>query len=127
MDKDLDVDVILNMFRHSDASQAFSPAEVIFKQDSDADKMYLVIEGVVEVGVDGRSVATLTPGNILGEMALVLKMPRAATALAKTNCKLVPIDRDKFIQIVKDYPQFALFIIKDLSKKIIELNKKVTA
>jgi len=124
MNEDLDIDIV-EMFRYSNISQEFSTSDIIFKQGAYADKMYVIVDGDVEIDVDGRIVATLTPGNIVGEMALVDNLPRSATAIAKTSCRLVPIDRNNFIYIVKEHPQFALFIIKDLSYKIRELNQKL--
>lgn len=119
-----DIDIV-EMFRYSKISHEFSAGEIIFKQGAYADKMYVITEGDVDINVDGRIVATLTSGNILGEMALMENLPRSATAIAKSNCKLVPIDRNNFIFIVKEHPQFALFIIKDLSNKIRELNLRL--
>lgn len=124
MNADLDIDIV-EMFRYSNISQEYSASDIIFKQGAYADKMYVIVDGDVSIDVDGRIVATLTPGNILGEMALVENLPRSATAIAKTNCRLVPIDRNNFIYIVKEHPEFALFIIKDLSNKIRELNQKI--
>ena len=125
MNEDLEIDIV-EMFRYSNISQEFSATDIIFKQGAYADKMYVIVDGDVDIEVEGRIVATLTPGNIVGEMALVENLPRSATAIAKTHCRLVPIDRDNFIYIVKEHPQFALFIIKDLSNKIRELNLKVS-
>ena len=53
-------------------------------------------------------------------MALVQKRPRSATAVAKTECRVVPIDKNSFLYIVKENPSFALFIMKDLSSKVRE-------
>lgn len=124
MNTEPDIDIV-EMFKYSNISRDFSASDIIFKQGAYADKMYVIVDGDVEIDVDGRIVATLTPGNIVGEMALVENLPRSATAIAKTNCRLVPIDRDNFIYIVKEHPEFALFIIKDLSNKIRELNLKL--
>ena len=125
MDTDSEIDIV-EMFRYSNISQQFSANDIIFKQGAYADKMYVIIEGDINIDVDGRIVATLSSGSILGEMSLVENLPRSATAIAKSDCKLVPIDKNNFIFIVQEHPQFALFIIKDLSNKIRELNLRLS-
>lgn len=124
MNMDLNIDIV-EMFRYSKISETFTKSETIFKQGSYADKMYVILEGDIDIQVDGRNVASLSPGHILGEMALVDNLPRSAAAIAKTDCKLVPVDRESFLYIVKEHPQFALFIIKDISNKLRDLNQRV--
>jgi CRP-like cAMP-binding protein len=124
MDKN-EVD-ILEMFRYSKKYDTYSAGETIFEKGSSGQIMYIILEGEIEINVDGSVVGTLTEGQILGEMALVEKRPRSATAISKTDSKIVPIDRETFLYIVKEEPLFALFIMQDLSHKIRDLNERLT-
>ncbi len=122
----MDIDII-ELFKHSKITKSYTPGDVIFEQGSSGETMYIVLEGVVQVTVNGKEVAELKAGHILGEMSIVEKRPRSASAISKTDSKLVPIDKESFLYIVKENPQFALFIMKDLSHKIRELNQLLTA
>lgn len=117
---------ILEMFRFSKKFETYKPGETIFDKGSDGGIMYIIIEGEIEIQVDGVVVGKLFEGQILGEMALVQNEPRSATAVAVTDTKIVPIDRDAFLYIVKQEPLFALFVMKDLSHKIRVLNQRLT-
>ena len=86
--------------------------------------MHIILEGEIEIYVDGSVVGKLFEGQVLGEMALVEDEPRSATAIAKTETKIVPIDRKTFLLIIKEEPLFALFVIKDLSHKIRILSRR---
>ena len=116
----------LEMFRYSKKYDTYSPGDTIFKKGSMGGTMYIILEGEIEIYVDGSVVGKLFEGQVLGEMALVENEPRSATAIAKTESKIVPIDREAFLYIVKEEPFFALFVIKDLSHKIRILNQRIT-
>ncbi len=121
--KELD---ILEMFRFSKRYETYSQGEIIFEKGSDGGIMYIILEGEIEIKVNGAVVGKLFEGQILGEMALVEDQPRSATAIAATDTKVVPINREAFLLIVKEEPLFALFVMKDLSHKIRVLNQKLT-
>jgi CRP-like cAMP-binding protein len=56
---------------------------------------------------------TLSAGAIVGEMALIDKnAPRSASVIAKTNCRLAPIDEKRFEWMVAQTPSFALHVMR---------------
>ncbi len=69
----------------------------VFREGDTPDVAYLVEAGEVTVSAvrEGQVVtlATLRAGDLLGEMAVIDDAPRTATAIAKTDCVLMPIDR----------------------------------
>jgi CRP-like cAMP-binding protein len=60
------------------------------------------------VGVDG----------FFGEMALVDQAPRSATALAKTDCTVIPINEQRFLFMVEETPFFALTVMRTLTARL---------
>jgi hypothetical protein len=75
-------------------TQQLSPGETLFEQgDSteDLNLVFLVLDGVLEVLVDGEVVAELGPGAIVGERGLLEGGTRTATLRAKTKCKVVGV------------------------------------
>jgi len=59
-----------------------SKGEVLFREGEEGNDVYLVNEGSVEVWKDGKLVATLEEGDIIGEMALLYSVTRSATIIA---------------------------------------------
>uniref|UniRef100_A0ABD2XEI8 cGMP-dependent protein kinase n=1 Tax=Trichogramma kaykai TaxID=54128 RepID=A0ABD2XEI8_9HYME len=57
-------------------------------------------EGQVEVSRDGRYLSTLSPGKVLGELAILYNCKRTATITAATDCQLWAIDRQCFQTIM---------------------------
>jgi CRP-like cAMP-binding protein len=68
--------------------------------------------------IDGKLVETVRPGGILGEMALIDAAPRSATAIAKTQCVLVPIDEKRFADLIQRRPEFALHVMRVLANRL---------
>ncbi len=113
----------LAMFKDSDKTENYSKGTFIFHQAEPAASMYVILEGEVDILLNNRVIATFKPGHIFGEMALIDEKPRSANAFAKTDCKVVPIDKDSFLYLVQNTPYFALHVMKILSMKIRSLDE----
>jgi CRP/FNR family cyclic AMP-dependent transcriptional regulator len=101
--------------------------EVIFHEGDEANAMYVVLNGEMEVmkasrnGVDAR-VAVLGPGDWFGEMSIVDVQPRSATVRAVAPTRLVRIsaaDLDTlYRQDVRSYAIVVLNLARELSRRL---------
>ncbi|KQV64294.1 cyclic nucleotide-binding protein [Nocardioides sp. Root122] len=82
--------------------QGWSP----IAESTPADKAYLITEGEVSVRKGGTEVATLGPGAVVGEGAIVNKTLRSATIVALTPLKVVHFTREQVQELVEDVPAF---------------------
>jgi CRP/FNR family transcriptional regulator, cyclic AMP receptor protein len=80
--------------------------------------MYVVQEGDVDIVLADRVSDSSGPGGIIGEMALISDKPRSATAVAKTDCKLVPIDEKRFTFLVQQTPYFAIQVMRVIAARL---------
>ena len=74
------------------------------KQGEEADAIYLLLDGVIQVDVDGEEIANLGPGALIGERAVLEGGSGTATLLAVTPCKVaearkVELDLDKLAEV----------------------------
>jgi len=88
---------------------------VIIREGERGDQMFILVSGELEVTVENKHIDYLTAGTILGEMAMVDDRPRSATATAATDVVLAPIDRERFLAILRQSPQFAVRIMNIMS------------
>lgn len=71
-----------------------------------ADKAYLITEGEVSVRKGGVEIATLGPGKVVGEAAIVNRTLRSATIVALTPLKVVHFTSERLEQLVDQVPAF---------------------
>ena len=80
-----------------------SAGDEIIRQGDRGDHFYLVETGELEAQAEER-VALLGPGDGFGEIALLRDVPRTATVIARTDAKLLALDRDDFLAAVTRDP-----------------------
>jgi MFS family permease len=73
---------------------------LVVRQGEAGDRLYVIVEGTVDVLVDGRLVATTGPGGTFGEIALIRDVPRTATVVTTTEARFFALDRDEFLRVV---------------------------
>lgn len=96
--------------------------EVIFDEGDEGQAIYIVLEGEVLIcrqgkGEEGR-LALLTPGKFFGELALLDDEPRAAQAVAATDCRLAVFFRADFIGLLDTHARVASKIGRQLARHI---------
>ena len=69
--------------------------ETLFEQGSPGSELFLLLDGVLSVEVDGETVAELGPGAILGERAILEGRGRTSTLRAMTPCRLAVVPREE--------------------------------
>jgi MFS family permease len=79
----------------------------LFSQGDPGDRFYVIVDGEVEVLVDGARVRTEGPGEWFGEIALLREVPRTATVRALDAVELRALERDEFLGAVAGDPRSA--------------------
>ena len=67
----------------------------------------VVLEGTVDVVIDGETVATCGSGQYFGEIALLEHGTRTATVVAATDCTVDVINQAEFATLLADHPDIA--------------------
>lgn len=113
-------------------SQSHQAGEVVFTEGEQGDRLFIVISGLVQVWKNhGSPNASLLseygPGRLFGEMALVDRLPRSATALAVEHTSLLSLSREDFRGLVTQYPELAMSVMRSLSAIVRESNDSFVA
>ncbi len=71
--------------------RTLEPDETLVEQGAPGDELYLILDGVLAVAIDGEEVAEIGPGAIVGERAFLEGGTRTATLSARTRCRVAVI------------------------------------
>ncbi|WP_026732358.1 cyclic nucleotide-binding domain-containing protein [Fischerella sp. PCC 9605] len=115
----------ITIFQKQPDPKVFSTGQVIFEEGRTGDCMYGVMEGEVNLLVNGKVVETITAGNVFGTGVLIGIKTRTYTAIAKTECKLAYLDKKRFLFAVQETPMFALEVIGNYSQRLERLRQEV--
>jgi CRP-like cAMP-binding protein len=114
---------LLRLFRYERNTVSYKAGQTIFEDGQPGDKMYVVLEGDVGIFLQGRLLLTAHPGTTFGEMALIDNSPRTGSAIARTDVLLVPMDRQRFLFMVQETPDFALHVMHVMAQRLRDQHK----
>jgi CRP-like cAMP-binding protein len=110
---------------------AFEPGEVVCEAGEVADAAYVILEGEVEFVVPGpkgeRVLGRQGPGSMFGEVGLLCDSDRLATVRAVTPLSLMRINRDCFLRMMQDNPQFSMAVATELARRVVSFAERAGA
>ena len=92
--------------------------EIICREGNPGRDCYVIVEGRATASIDGRTVATLGRGAVLGEIALLDGGPRTATVVADTPIRLYVFDPSEFESMLAHVPSVARKVMATLSTRL---------
>ena len=99
-------------------------AQAVFKEGDQGDAMYLIVDGKVKIHSGEHTFAELGQKQCFGEMAILDAEPRSATVTALSDLSLLKIRREDFTEILADKPEISQGIIKVLTRRLREANRR---
>ena len=82
------------------------------------DKMYLLLDGEINLIANNKVIGIVRKGEIFGEMASISQTPRSAAAVAKIDCRVVSLDDKQFQNALRKKPDFALMLMSVMIGRI---------
>jgi CRP-like cAMP-binding protein len=108
----------LGLFKNLTDTEVFKAGETIFNEGDSGKEMFVIQEGEVDISLHDSVIDTIGAGMPLGEMGLIDGQSRSASAIAKTECKLVRVDERKFKFLVQETPFFALQLMRIIVERL---------
>ncbi|HAZ44139.1 MAG TPA: mechanosensitive ion channel protein MscS [Cyanobacteria bacterium UBA11369] len=106
--------------------QRLQQSQILFRENDPGDAFYIVLEGAVEVYVEkiNKHLVNLTAGKFLGELALMLGIPRTATVRALEETTVFAINKTGFQKLLSEHPELYEQIVQELAKHQEELTAR---
>lgn len=112
-----------------------APGETLFRQDETSDSIYVLVSGEAEVrsryGDAEHEIATLAPGTLIGEFALLLDEHRTRSVVARTDAVLWELTRTAFeAGLAAAAPwatTFLMAVARDLAREMLAVDRQLVA
>ncbi len=97
----------------------YQPGEVVFNEGDEGEFVYIIISGEVEIiknykKENQKLLSVLVEKEIFGEVSLFSLVKRTATAVAKTQTKIVKLHFQCFKDIIEKYPEDGIKIVQHM-------------
>ncbi|MBM85950.1 MAG: cyclic nucleotide-binding protein [Rhodospirillaceae bacterium] len=108
---------------------AYNDDQILFHQGDNGDAAFIIMEGNAAVLIDTENgaieVARLKKGDVVGEIAILCNVPRTATVQAKGQLTTLKVKEDTFFQLVTEFPQIAVEIMRELAARLERTNAQL--
>jgi CRP/FNR family cyclic AMP-dependent transcriptional regulator len=96
---------------------------VLIDQGQMGREAFIIVDGSATVKRNGKKVATLGPGSVVGELSLLDHGPRTARVDCETDCTLFVISQRHFLAVLDEVPALAHKLLAALAGRIRELDR----
>jgi CRP-like cAMP-binding protein len=108
----------LKTIAESGKEMTYKSGDTIVEEGTMGVGFYMVIDGKVEVRKGAKTLAKLSKGQFFGEMSLIDEEPRSADVVAVQPTKCFTLSTWVFSALIKQHPELALPMIKELAKRL---------
>jgi CRP-like cAMP-binding protein len=109
----------------------FAEGQRFFSQGDSADAAYVILAGKANVALNTPNgeikVAELGQNALVGEMGILSDTPRSATIIAAEPTTALRIDKRVLLELLTQFPQMALAVMRELAKRIERMNAQLVA
>ncbi len=109
--------------------RTYQPGDMIVREGDVGDAMFIIQKGEVRIHKRIRdretTLAVLKAGDFFGEMAIIDREPRSATATAATEAKVLVLSKDIFESQIKTNPKIIMSILRKMSERLRAADRQI--
>jgi CRP-like cAMP-binding protein len=94
---------------------------VLMREGENGTQAFIIVSGEAQVERGGRQLATVGPGAVLGEMALVAEGPRVATATLTKPSRLFVLAHREFHSLMESQASVRECVLNEVARRLREL------
>ncbi|HEY6981194.1 Crp/Fnr family transcriptional regulator [Reyranella sp.] len=107
----------------------YAEGQELFHQGDVGDAMYVILGGVADVLLEKQDgqirVAEMKKNSFVGDIAILIDVPRTATIKAREPVTTLKISKVMFFQLLAEVPQMAIEIMRELAHRLEDTNQKL--
>lgn len=119
----------LRLIAFGSQKMTFSKDHELYRQGQSTTCGFVIVSGRVELVSHHKGIAKTVgiygPGSLLGEIALISRNERLATAIVRTDCEVMKITRTVMHRILNEYPELAVLLHNKISQSVSQFTEKL--
>jgi CRP/FNR family cyclic AMP-dependent transcriptional regulator len=109
----------LQLLAFSAARESFQSGQTLVVQGETGRAAYLILNGSADISTsESGSIGEAGPGAFLGEVAMIGANPYSITVTALETVSAARIDRELFLRVAREFPEFGTAVLRTLSRKL---------
>ncbi len=113
----------LNAIAKATDEVTFPAGHALITEGEMGNEAFVVLAGSVTVTRNGKRVASLGPGDVIGEYTILEHAPRVASVTCDDDCTMLVIDRRHFSALLESTPALAIKFLQELAGRLRELDR----
>ncbi len=113
--------------------ELYNAGDVIFREGERGDSLYIVVNGIVSIGIFSRTsdnfteLAVYRQNSAFGEMTIFDYSPRSASALAKTDVLLLRLRSEPLLALIYQEPDLSIELLRSMSDNLRNANSRIAS
>ena len=103
-----------------------SAGRELAREGEPGQEFFAIVSGQVAIDRGGQHVRDLGPGDYFGELALLTKGPRTASATALTDCRLFVLTRAQFLSVLAIQPAIQEAVLEVCGQRLVQTETAAT-
>lgn len=103
---------------------AVADGKMLVDQGEMGREAFVILTGTAAVRRNGRKIATLGPGDPVGELSLLARAPRTASVVATSDMTVFVLSTQRFNAVLDDAPGLSRKLLAFLAGRVRELDSK---
>jgi CRP-like cAMP-binding protein len=122
----------LTMIEKIGTKKMYKKNDVVLMEEEAGTALFVIVKGKVKVARssnDGREVilTILSESDFFGEMAILDGLTRSATVTAIEDSELFLIQRNDFLNLIREFPEISISLLQELTKRLRSADAKIKA
>ena len=114
----------LQAVAHTMSEESFPAGQRILRQGFSGSGFFVILDGEVDVRVDGATVASLGKGDFFGEISLLLGEPPVADIVAQGPVRALQLAGPELREFLLAYPQVMYRMLQAVSRRLDRANRR---
>jgi CRP/FNR family cyclic AMP-dependent transcriptional regulator len=114
----------LQKLASASTQMGFETGHVLAEQGERGREAFVILSGQAVVSRNGRKVAELGPGSVVGELALLDQGPRTATVTVKSDITALVIGQREFFVVLEELPALSRKMLSAMAARIRDLDRQ---